>query len=100
MKPLPKFLRKYFWDTDFRELGKENYKLFIIERILEYGDEKAIKWLRNNFSLKEIKNAFCRSKNLSRRSANFWQIIFNLKRNNILCLRKSFPEKQKLIWKH
>jgi len=43
MKTLPEFLKKYFWDVDFSKLDKEAYSQFIIERILEYGDQKAIK---------------------------------------------------------
>ena len=100
MELIPKFLKKYFWDVDFSKLDKKNYSQFIIERILEYGDERAIKWMRENFKLNQIKNVLQQSKNLSRKSANFWRFIFGLNKNKILCLRKSFQEKQKLIWKY
>lgn len=100
MKTLPQFLKKYFWDIDFSKLEKEIYSSFIIERILEEGDEKAVRWMRCNFDLAQIKNVLYNSKNLSLRSANYWQLIFNLKRDKILCLRKSFQKKQRLIWKH
>jgi predicted nuclease of restriction endonuclease-like RecB superfamily len=100
MKTLPQFLKKYFWDVDFPKLDKEIYTSFIIERILEEGDEKAVRWMRDNFDLDQIKNVLYNSKNLSPRSANYWQLIFNLKREKILCLRKSFQKKQRLIWKY
>jgi len=100
MKLLPKFLKKYFWDVNFSELSKENYSSFIIERILEYGDERAVKWMKKNFNISEIKNVICKSKNLSQKSANFWQFIFNLKRDKILCLKKSFQKKRRAIWKY
>jgi hypothetical protein len=100
MKSLPNFLRKYFWDTDFSKLDKEKYASFIIERILEYGDKKAIRWMKDNFDLSTIKKVVSESKNLSPKSANFWQFIFNIKKDKILCLKKSFQEKQRLIWKH
>ena len=100
MELIPKFLKKYFWDVDFSKLDKKNYSQFIIERILEYGDERAIKWMRENFKLNKIKSVLQQSKNLSRKSANFWRFIFSLNKNKILCLRKSFQEKQKLIWKY
>ncbi len=98
MKTLPAFLKKYFWDVDFSELDKEDYPQFVIERILEYGDQKAIKWMKENFKLNEIKKVICQSKNLSLRSANFWRIIFNLNKNDILCLEKSFQQKQRVVW--
>jgi hypothetical protein len=97
MKPLPRFLKKYFWDVDFPKLDKKNHSQFIIERILEYGDEMAVKWMKRNFKLNEIKKVIYQSRNLSLRSANFWQFIFDLNKNDILCLKKSFREKQKTI---
>jgi len=100
MKSLPKFLKRYFWDTDFQKLNKKTHSHFIIERILEYGDERTVKWMQNNFKLATIKTVLYNSKNLSHRSANFWQLIFNVNRDKILCLKKSFQEKQRLIWKH
>ena len=100
MKTLPQFLKKYFWDVDFSKLDKEIYGSFIIDRILEEGDEKAVRWMRDNFDIAQIKNVLFNSKNLSPKSANYWQLIFNLKRDKILCLRKSFQKKQRLIWKY
>ncbi|PKP54927.1 hypothetical protein CVT91_17480 [Candidatus Atribacteria bacterium HGW-Atribacteria-1] len=100
MKTLPQFLKKYFWDVDFNKLDKEIFASFIIERILEEGDEKAARWMRDNFDLAQIKNVLYNSKNLSPKSANYWQLIFNLKRDKILCLRKSFQQKQRIIWKY
>jgi len=97
---LPKFLKKYFWDVEFSKLNKTVHSQFIIERILEYGDEKAVKWLRENFSPQKIKNVLTTSKILSQKSANFWQIIFNLKREKILCLKKSFQKKHRKIWQY
>lgn len=100
MKTLPQFLKKYFWDVDFNKLDKEIYASFIIERILEEGDEKAARWMRDNFDLEQIKNVLYNSKNLSLKSANYWQLILNLKREKISCLRKSFQKKQRPIWKN
>jgi hypothetical protein len=97
VKSPPRFLRKYFWDVDFLKLDKKIHSQFIIERILEYGDKKAVKWMRRNFKLNEIKKVICSSRNLSLKSANFWQFIFDLNKNDILCLKKSFQEKQKTI---
>jgi hypothetical protein len=88
MKTLPSFLKRYFWDIDFQKLNKKAYRYFIIERILEYGDEKAVKWMKQTFKLEEIKDTLFHSKNLSFKSANFWQLIFNVDRNKILCLKK------------
>ena len=100
MNTIPKFLKKYFWDVEFSKLNKKSHSQFIIERILGCGDERAVRWMRNNFKLNEIKDVLCKSRRLSQKSANFWQFIFGLNRNKILCLKKSFQEKQRIFWKY
>lgn len=42
---LPKGLAKYFWDCNFSELVMEEHHQFIIERILNFGDDAAVLWL-------------------------------------------------------
>ena len=100
MTQIPKSLKKYFWDVDFLELNPKKYPKFIIERILEYGDSGAVAWMRKNFNEEEIKKTIYTSRNLSRKSANFWQFIFNLSREKISCLKQLSQNKQSLIWKH
>ncbi len=100
MEGLPKFLKRYFWDVEFIDLSKEKYPRFIIERILEYGDEKAVKWMRDNFTKNKVKEVVCKSKNISKKSANFWQLLFNIKKGDVLCLTKSFQKKQGAIWNY
>ena len=100
MKTLPIFLQKYFWDVDFSKINKITHTQFIIERILEYGDLKSIKWMNNNYDLDKIKEVTINSKNISKKSANYWQIIFDIKRDKILCFKRLSQEKQKMIWKY
>ena len=45
MKKAPAFLKQYFWDIDFDKLDIEKYPLYVVARILNYGDEKAIAWM-------------------------------------------------------
>ena len=100
MRSLPLFLKRYFWDVDFSKLDKKAYATFIIERILEEGDGKAVNWMKKNFALALLRKTLARSRRISPRSANFWQLIFNMKRDKILCLNKSFQKKPEPIWKY
>ncbi len=97
---LPQFLKRYFWDVEFKDLKKKEYPRFIIERVLEYGDEKAIKWMKDNYTEKKVKQVLCRSKVLSKKNANYWQFVLNLKKGDILCLTKSFQKKHRAIWNY
>ena len=95
---MPQFLEKYFWDVDFQALNLQKDAYFIIERILEEGDIKAIKWMLRTFPPKTIKKVLQTSRKLSKKSANFWAIIFNLPKNKILCLKKSFQKTHRIAW--
>lgn len=94
---VPGFLRKYFWDVDFAEFEVKD-SVFIIERILEYGDKLAVQWMLDNFSRVEIKKVLSEKRGFSKKSCNYWSLFFNLPKNKILCLNKSYRETQKSHW--
>jgi len=100
MKSNSQFLKKYFWDVDFSKLEKDKNSRFIIERILELGDIKSIKWMKKNFPEQDIKKIVLSSRRLSPKSANYWGTVFELDKNKILCLKKLFQEKQKIAWRY
>jgi succinate dehydrogenase flavin-adding protein (antitoxin of CptAB toxin-antitoxin module) len=70
-------LKKYFWDTDFNKLDIEKNKKYILERILEMGDEKAVKWMLNNFSKGDLLKVVKTSRQLSPKSRNFWNLFLS-----------------------
>lgn len=98
MKPLASFLKKYFWDVGFSKLDKKNHSFFIIERVLEYGDEKAIRWLFRNFKKSELKKTLAKRGGMSLLSANYWGLILNVPKKKILCLRKQSQNKLQRTW--
>ena len=98
MKKLPAHLKKYFWDTDFRSIDSKKNAQYIIERVLEYGDEKALSWLKKNMRRQFIKEVLMHTRALSPRSANFWAFIFGVPRDKILCLKKPFLERRSRHW--
>jgi hypothetical protein len=100
MKKFPSVLKKYFWDINLSKLNPKVHFYFIIERILEYGNKGAVSWMKERYSQKQIKNVLFSSRNLSPKSANFWRIIFDLDKSEILCLKKSFRKKHNLLWKY
>ena len=70
-----KSLRRYFWDTDFSTLDIEKDKRFIIERLLELGDEPAVEWLRKEFKKQELLEVLRRTRNMSKKSRRFWNLV-------------------------
>ena len=98
MGRLPKFLKKYFWDVDFGKINFDNCIAYVLKRILEYGDEDAVRWMWKNFKKEEIKNVLCNFRGYSQKSANFWALILNIKKEDVKCLSRSFRETQKQFW--
>ena len=98
MKKLPIALKKYFWDVDFKKINFNERKIYVLRRILEYGDEDAVRWMWKNFKKEEIKDTISNFRGYSQKSANFWAFILNIKREKVKCLSKSFRKTQKQFW--
>lgn len=95
---LPSFLKTYFWDVDFQKLDFEKYPNFVIERILEYGNQRSVSWLSQFFSRDIIKETVINSRTLSPKSANFWALILGLDRKKVLCLKKLSTQRRNKFW--
>ena len=89
MKKAPKFLKQYFWDIDFEKLDIKTHSRDVLRRLLEHGNDKAVKWMKKNFTRNDISWVLGNLRGISARSANFWALIFEIDRKNILCLRES-----------
>lgn len=98
MGTLQKTLSKYFWDVDFNNLDIKKSPFFVIQRILEHGDEKAVRWMLRNFDSVQIKKVLSKTKGFSAKSANYWSLVFNIPKNKILCLNRSYQKMQKSHW--
>lgn len=98
MQRAPIFLKQYFWDIDFSKLDCRSRPGFVIERILEYGDENAIAWMMKNLSRTQIISTLEKSRELTVKSANFWAVILNIKEEKVKCLNRSFRKTRKQFW--
>jgi len=95
---IPANIKRFFWDVDPNALNLEKDGKYMIARILEYGDLEAIHWLFAKFDKSKIRDVFTTSRGFSPRTIYFWKAFFNLQENQILCLRRSYPETQKELW--
>ncbi len=88
MEKLPEFLKKYFWDVEFKKINLKKNSVYVLRRILEYGDGDAVVWMRKNFKESEIRNVLSKFRGYSRKSANFWALILDVPRGEVLCMRE------------
>lgn len=84
---MPEELKKYFWDVNFSELDIKQHKRYIIARLYCYGDLKAIKWVKDTYTLEEIKDVAKSSRNLKPLVANYLRQQFNLKKEEMAYYR-------------
>ncbi len=77
---LPHFLKPLFWEYNFEKLNLKEDKDLIIQRLLQFGDLKAIKWLLKEVGHQEVKNWIKKNKGkgLSPRQLYFWMMYFKL----------------------
>jgi hypothetical protein len=85
---LPGFLKPYFWETDFTHLDSRQHEFYLIERLIEYGDDRAIRWLRQNYTPTQIAAVVRDSRAISHNTANLWALILNIPRGRIRCFSK------------
>ncbi|MDP2914490.1 MAG: hypothetical protein Q8O91_03450 [Candidatus Aminicenantes bacterium] len=71
---IAKELGRFFWDVDPGSLDPSRHKTYIIERLLELGDETAVRWLFGTYHKKDIIAVLRASRSLSPKSRNFWRI--------------------------
>ena len=85
---LPEFLSSLFWETDFSELRISENSEYIIERLIEYGDDRAITWLLSTFTREQIGSVVRASRRISPNTASLWAVVLNIPKETITCLSK------------
>ncbi|MGI6616241.1 MAG: DUF6922 domain-containing protein [Dethiobacteria bacterium] len=82
---VPEAMSMLFWDVDPAALDLELHKDFIIERVLNMGDEKSLKWLWHEYGERVIYDTVINSRGLTLKTARCWQNYFNLKEEQMRC---------------
>ena len=70
------FRQSLFWDADPRTLDPKKHSRYIIERILDFGDDREVKWMDRSYSKQSIKNAVEKSRVLHDKSRSLWSLVY------------------------
>lgn len=87
MSLIPKHLSLLFWDANLEIFDPTAYPRYTIERVLEYGDQEAVAWMRQMFTEEQILDVIRTDRNLTPLSANFWALLFNIPAREVVALR-------------
>lgn len=70
--------RSLFWDVEASQIDPLKNKQFILERVLNFGDEKDFRWVFGFYGEETLKEAVLNSRTLVGKSLFFWRQFFNL----------------------
>ena len=84
---IPQHLHPLFWDVNLDTFNPGLYPDYTIARILELGDEGAIAWMKETFSEADIRRVIATERRLSRKSANFWALVYGIASDHVAALR-------------
>ncbi|MBI4067589.1 hypothetical protein HY407_04345 [Candidatus Gottesmanbacteria bacterium] len=99
-KQLPEQFYKYFWDIDVTTLDTSKNSLFIINRLLDKGDDAAIRWIRDQYPNNLIKKALTSLRGFSPKIANFWGLFLGIPKDKILCLQTPYLKRRSMHWSY
>jgi hypothetical protein len=86
---IPSNLQSLFWDTNLDTFTPEAYPDYTIFRVLEYGDESAVTWLRQTFAEAEIRRVLKSEHRLTPKSATFWALVYGIPSREVAALSHS-----------
>jgi len=69
------FRQSLFWDTDPKKIDPQKNARYIIERILDLGNDKEVKWMWDYYDKKLIKEVVDKSRSIRRDTRSLWSLI-------------------------
>lgn len=70
-----KFRQSLFWDTDVKNIDVKKNARYIIERILDFGDDKEVEWLWNFYDKSLLKKSIIKSRSLRPETKKLWMLL-------------------------
>lgn len=74
-----KFRQSLFWDTNPKNIDTKKNAQYIIERILDFGNDKEVRWLYHFYDKSLLKKTVARSRSLMSETKNLWTILLEKK---------------------
>lgn len=97
-RKIPKYLHRYFWDVNPETIDLAKHRRYVIERLLEFGDQESVAWMKKTFPQDEIVEVLKIARALTKKSANFWANVFGVPRDQLACFSKQSQEISNIIW--
>lgn len=70
-----RFRQALFWDVDPKTIDPKKHAQYIIERILDFGDDKEVRWMWKTYPSRLIKKTVNKSRVLMPETKNLWTLL-------------------------
>lgn len=74
-----KFRQELFWDVNPKKIDVKKNAKYIIERVLDFGNDKEVRWLWNFYDKKLLNRVVKTSRNLRPRTKKLWLLMLKNK---------------------
>ena len=75
-KKVIKFRPDLFWDVDVGTIDPQKNAQYIIERILDFGNDRDVRWMAYYYPRATIKRIVQKSRVIHGKSKNLWSLVF------------------------
>lgn len=69
------FRQSLFWDVDPKTIDPKKHARYVIERILDFGNDKEVKWLFKNYSRRLMRKTLRESRVIHDKSKSLWSLM-------------------------
>ncbi|PIR86741.1 MAG: hypothetical protein COU11_04505 [Candidatus Harrisonbacteria bacterium CG10_big_fil_rev_8_21_14_0_10_49_15] len=73
------FRQELFWDVDPKTIDPKKHARYIIERILDFGNDKEVRWMRRTYKMELIRDVVERSRALHPQTKSLWRLLTQAK---------------------
>ena len=70
-----KFRPTLFWDVNPKKIDPKKNAQYVIERVLDFGRDDEVRWLRKFYDLSLVKKIVMKSRSLRPETKNLWTLL-------------------------
>lgn len=70
-----RFRQSLFWDVDPKTIDSKKHARYIIERVLDFGNDQEVRWMWNNYPHSLIRNVVNTSRVLHNQTRALWLLL-------------------------
>jgi hypothetical protein len=95
---IPEEFYSLFWDVDLKAVNPAKKPYFVIQRMLDRGNTRAVRWVEANFGKDKIRETFKNLRDFRPKVGLFWSLVLNIDPKEMLCLQPSYRTRRKTVW--